>query len=153
MYDDKENPMECTGSTQLEIIKPYMSKIRNKISKTGISEEMGNYFIGQLISCLAMLAEHEAHPIWIRDLKNYRMKSEIVAFLSLFSSLGINEEPNDEEKRQISNLYENVCAIGAKRGWDLQILYLQFIRMTGVQPYNPLTSFSRPRVLELLDYN
>ena len=83
----------------------------------------------------------------------YRMKSEIVTFLSMFSALDIVEDPTLVEKEKLSVLYRRIRKLGEERDWDLQVLHLQFIRAMGNKVQNYVIKLAIPRKQEPNDYN
>ncbi len=147
-----ENLFNYGKSSQSAIIKPYIDLIRKEIGfKMG--EDEIDYFISKLNSCSAMLSEHEVVPKWVKDLPTYRMKSEISAFLSMFSALKIANSPTSDEKDLLARLYSRVREFGKERDWDLQILHIQFIRVMGSKVQNYIIQLVLPRKLESIDYN
>lgn len=147
-----DNLFEHGKSSQTDIIKPYIQKIRTKIG-SDLSYDNIEFFLSQLRSCLVMLEEHESVPKWVKDFPMYRMKSEIFTFLSLFSALKIIKDPTSEERDQLHSLYRRVRELGEDKKWDLQVLHIQFIRVMGTKVQNYIIKLVIPRKLDRIDYN
>lgn len=149
----KVNLFDHGISSQISIIKPFMSRVRDRAKDGFTTEEFKSFFLGQLTTCLAMISEHENLPVWVKDVKSYRMKSEIVIFTSLLSCLEFNEEPDMAQHEAVNKIYDLVRDLGQDRGWNLGILHVQFLRVMGAVLNSHLHNIIQPRTLEPIDYN
>jgi len=150
---EPSNLFDHGKSSQFKVIKPFMKKIREYVANHNIDSDFRNFFMDQLNSCIAMISEHEDRPKWVNNIDSYRMKSEIVVFISLFDCIEPSEEPTNDEKEEISYLYNSVRDLGKERDWDLQILHLQFLRAMGNAIQNYIIQIIIPRKLKPIDYN
>ncbi len=147
----EENLFDYGQLSQIDIIKPYTKRVQDRI-KSGLTEDFRRFFMNQLKNCVVMIGELECRPNWVIDIPKYRMRSEIVVFLTLFSVID-TDDLSDSEKEQIEILYREVRDFGEGRDWDLHILHIQFIRSMGNNIQNFLLQLVLPRELEPIDYN
>ena len=140
-------------SSQAGIIKPFIRRIRDNLAGKPLNPKNREFFFQQLRSLVAMLSELENRPKWVKDTESYRLKSEVVAFLSLLTALNLPDEPSSTEQELVSTLYEEAKEFGEERGWDPQILHVQFIRAMGTKVQNYIMKIVMPRTLKPIDYN
>jgi len=130
------NLFDYGKSSQTEIIKPFMDKVRNYPLSNGLDSSFRSFFMTQLRNSLVMIEEHVEVPLWVEDFRKYKSNLEIVVFLSLFGSIDRTLNDKEKEKKDIEDLYSLVSEFGSKRNWDLDVLSLQFIRLMGNSVYN-----------------
>ena len=138
---------------QMLTVQPYIEKLREDYMNNGMSEGFRKYFMILMNHLFAEMAEHEKRPSWVNNIEDYRMKSEIVAFTLLLGSIEPSENPTKEENDEFTQLYDDIRNLGTSRGWDLNILYLQFIRCMGTPLYSSLKEMVCLRKLDSIDYN
>jgi len=150
---DGTNLFDHGRSSQSSIIKPYLHSIKLRLKDNSLDSGSRSFFIKELRSCIAMLSEHENRPKWVKDIETYRMKSEIAAFIALFAALELSEDDSSADKQDVKSLYNEVQDFGKDRGWDLQILHVQFIRAMGNNIQNYIIQIVTPHTLKPIDYN
>jgi hypothetical protein len=141
------------GSQQFAIIKPFLDRIRIRSIGELYSPEFQNFFLNQLESCLAMVGELSDKPSWVVDVDDYRMKTEIAIFSSLFSAIKFSSTLDKEQSLGFVIEFNNaICEFGARRNWNGDLLYLQIIRTMNSQHMNMLQMLGR-RELQSFDLN
>lgn len=148
-----ENLFDHGKSTQVKIVEPTIIKIKAYFEKNGFDGGFKDFFMSELKFCFARIGEFEERPVWVQDVADYRMRSEIVTFISIFSNLEPDKKPSYEENIIISATYKDVQEMGKEREWDLAMLHLQFMRISGSKLTNYITAIVFPRTLNPVDYN
>jgi len=150
-----ENIFEHSFKDQSLLVKKEINSINTYKFKD--EKDYINFIMKQMTVIGNVLGEKEEVPSWVIDIYDYRKKSEIVLFLTVFDSINWsslrNKIPEFNPYEFINSLFSAASKHGEKRGWDYKILYLQFSRIIGNQIFNLLVDEVKPRNIEGEGYN
>jgi len=151
-----DNIFEHGGDHQYEIIKPFLKRAKGySPDKHG---DFNVFFFSLLEESLHFRAEHEELEDWVFNVKDYRLKSEVLIAISLLDSIKCLKELAKRYERGhyffLGDLFESLLDFGVKRGWSLPALQVQFTRTVGLPTViNPLLDIISHQIYSSVDYN
>ena len=151
----EENIFEHSFKDQSYLVRKYLKAINKYNFKD--QEDYIKFIIDQMTSIGNVLVEREEIPSWVIDIKDYRNNSEIVLFLTAFENVNWNnlrkKIPDLNPREFIQSLFFAARKYGERRGWDTNILHLQFSRLIGINIVNTMTNQVKPRNISGIGYN
>ena len=150
--NEEDNLFDHGASSQFSLIWPFLEKIKARYEGKEMRICFDDFFVSQFDLCLSTVAERETRPNWVKNVRDYQMKSEICILLSFLSCLEI-PELSKEDGNSITELYNLIQKLGNDRDWDIHILHIQFMRLLGFNLMNHTINDILPQNLDSIDMN